>query len=256
MIELILDSGAFTAFNKKETIRIGDYEEYLQENKCWLKNYFNLDVLSDGEKSFINWIHLKANGLKPIPVFHIGTDEKYLKEYLKTEDYIAIGAIADMSTSKRLVSLERIWEDYLTDKKGFPKVKVHGFGLTSIRVMKRYPWYSVDSTSWVMFGRYGAILVPKTNKEKPVYDENPFIVSVSDRSPKRKNIGEHFQNFPENVKLKIEKYVNELGFSMEELSMVHHKRDLINMLYYIGVQNSIPEWPWQWKASLTNNTLF
>jgi len=31
------------------------------------------------------------------------------------------------------------------------------------------------------------------------------------------------------------------------VSNTHYLRDQINMLYYIGVQNSMPEWPWAWK---------
>jgi hypothetical protein len=33
--------------------------------------------------------------------------------------------------------------------------KVHGFGITSPWLVKRYPFYSVDSTSWKAGGRYG-----------------------------------------------------------------------------------------------------
>jgi hypothetical protein len=156
-------------------------------------------------------------------------------------------------------SLDRIWEDYLTGKDGMPLLKVHGFGLTSIRVMTQFPWYSVDSTSWVMFGRYGAILVPRSQNDKYIYDENPFIVTVSSKSPKQAEGGKHFKTYPIGVQNVILKYIEDMGFEIgieqeeqdgsisiveEGLSNVHYQRDMINMLYYLGVQEAMPEWPW------------
>ena len=261
--QLMLDSGAFSAYTQKTKIDIGDYIDYIKRNEKHLELYFNLDVIYDGGKSYMNWTHMRANGLvDTVPVYHIGTDERYLKKYIGLTDYIAIGAIADMSTSKRMESLDRIWKDYLTDSGGMPIGKVHGFGLTSLRVMKSYPWYSVDSTSWVMFGRYGAILVPKTSNGEYVYDENPHIVTVSSKSPKKKTKYAHYETMEENVQWEILKYIEDMGFNIgidhkledgtidvveEGVSNTHYLRDQINMLYYIGVQNSMPEWPWAWK---------
>ena len=264
--KLMLDSGAYSAYTQKTKIDLGEYIDYIHRNEDVYELYFNLDVLSDGGKSYMNWIHMRANGLDPVPVFHIGTDERYLKKYLSLTDYVAIGAIANLSTSERLKSLDNIWKDYLTDKAGMPTVKVHGFGLTSLRVIKGYPWYSLDSTSWVMFGRYGAILVPKSknNGNGYNYDENPFIVTVSSKSPKQSVADAHFNTLNKNVQDVILKYIEDMGFEMgleqeEEdgaiiatsivrtgLSNTHYLRDQINMLYYIGVQNSMPEWPWAW----------
>jgi len=270
--ELMVDSGAFSAFTQKKRIEIGEYIDYIKINSHLFQYYFNLDVIGNGEKSYNNWIHMRSNGLNPIPVYHIGTDEWYLKQYLQQVDYIALGAIADMSTERRLVSLDRIWMDYLTDFDGMPTVKVHGFGLTSIRVMRMYPWFSTDSTSWVMFGRYGAILVPKKSDGDYIYDENPFIVTVSSVSPKQSKIGHHFSTYSEEVQKSIIEYVKYMGFEIGEseyeindkgkmkektrikdgLCNVHYQRDQINMLYYIGVQNSLPKWPWQLNLKSTN----
>ena len=277
--KLMVDSGAYSAFTQKTKIDMDKYIEFIKKNEECLEVYFNLDVLSNGGKSYVNWIHMRANGLHPVPVYHIGTDEKYLEKYLKIIRHdtqfldkhqegpdIAIGAIANMSTDERLKSLDRIWQDYLTDSDGMPVLKVHGFGLTSIRVMRNYCWWSVDSTSWVMFGRYGAILVPRTIKGEYVYNDNPFIVTVSSKSPKVKEAGKHFCRYPKNVRKHILKYIHHMGFEIggeilswedgtpevevleEGLSNVHYQRDMINMLYYLGVQESMPKWPWAFKT--------
>ncbi len=268
---LALDSGAFSAHTQNKSIDIGSYIEYIKRNEKQLEVYFNLDVLGDCSKSYTNWIHMRSQGLCPVPVFHITEeprDLRFLERYLKMTDYIAIGAIANMSTNKRMESLDRFWEEHLTDSDGMPIAKVHGFGLTSIRVMKKYPWYSVDSTSWVMFGRYGAILVPKYSNGKYVYNENPFIVTVSSRSPNMKTRGKHFYTCSKEIQRTIIDYVHHMGFSIggsitnwdtedgrpeEEIveygvTNVHLQRDMINMLYFLGVQESLPEWPWAFKT--------
>ena len=35
------------------------------------------------------------------------------------------------------------------------KCKVHGLGITGKKVLQKYPFYSVDSTSWLVFQQYG-----------------------------------------------------------------------------------------------------
>lgn len=260
--QLMIDSGAYSAFTQKTTIDIGEYIEWVKRNEKHFEVYFNLDVLGDGSGSYTNWIYMRSCGLDPVPVFHITENERdirFLKRYLKMTDYVAIGAIANMSTSKRMESLNRIWEEYLTDSKGIPIARVHGFGLTSITVMKTFPWWSVDSTSWVMFGRYGAILVPRTKNHEYIYNENPFIVTVSDKSPKQREAGKHFRTYPSNAREKILDYIHAMGFRfglskegeviVEGVSNVHYLRDQLNMLYYLGVQESMPKWPWAWKPT-------
>jgi hypothetical protein len=47
------------------------------------------------------------------------------------------------------------------------KVRVHGLGVTRMPVLSRYPFYSVDSSTWLDAGMYGA---PTT--QEVVYDKN------------------------------------------------------------------------------------
>jgi len=46
--------------------------------------------------------------------------------------------------------LEEIFEKY-------PEHKFHGFGLTSFKLLRKFRWYSVDSTTWGQGGRFGRI---------------------------------------------------------------------------------------------------
>jgi len=57
-------------------------------------------------------------------------------------------------------TFKRIW----TRK---PGIKVHGFGCNASWAWLRYPWYSVDATTWVNGGKYGS-LVRKRKSHKPL----------------------------------------------------------------------------------------
>jgi hypothetical protein len=252
---------------QKKPIRIVEYAQFIRDNQDTINLCFNLDVIGDGELSYRNWCFLKRRGIAAIPVYHIGTDEKFLKLYMKETDYIAVGAISNISTVKRLESMDRVWTDYLVDSQGMPKLKVHGFGLTSIVIMRRYPFFSVDSTSWVQFSRYGIVLVPqRQNASTYVYDENPYKVNVSSRSPRKADAGEHITTFAKGTKIEILRYFRENGFRLghsefdaeeketkvrEGLCNNHLQRDLINMLYYLRVGETMQPWPWAFTA--TNN---
>ena len=48
--------------------------------------------------------------------------------------------------------LDITWSIILNKK---PKLKVHGFAVTGYDTMKRYPWYSVDSSSYQSLKRFG-----------------------------------------------------------------------------------------------------
>lgn len=242
---LLLDSGAYSAKTQNKRLDIDDYIDYIKANLDVFDKYFNLDVIGNGDKSYQNFAYMRMKGLKPIPVWHAETQTQFLELYLKDCKYIAIGAISVMSNERTIGSLDHIWKTFLTDSKGMPVCKVHGFGLTSVLIMTRYPWYSVDSTSWVQFGRYGVVLIPRTRQKKWTYLENPHIVTVSSKSPRIGTPGKHLNTYPENSQNKMVKYIESRGFTLEEVANNHLARDKINMLYYISVEQSMPEWPWK-----------
>ena len=107
-------------------------------------------MIGSPEGTWKNQMIMEKAGLKPLPCYHFGEDTKWLQRYIdKGYDYIALGGMVGRPRPALLQWLDTIWSDYLTDSKGMPIVKIHGFGMTSLRLMLRYPWYSVDSTSWV-----------------------------------------------------------------------------------------------------------
>ena len=114
--------------------------------------------------------------------------------------------------------LDRIWGDHLTNSDGTPKIKVHGFGLTAIPLMERYPWYSVDSSSWVQVSSNGSIMLP-----------NRKTVGVSNNSPSRKTKGQHITTVSEAERDTITAFITSMGYDVGLLSTSYKHRWCFNI---------------------------
>ena len=103
---------------------------------------------------------------------------------------------------------------YVTDTQGFPLNKWHGFAVTALKIMMRYPWYSVDSTTWCVYARCGVVMVPRWSpSEGFVYDENIFPIVFSNRSPSKLEVGgRHFDNLPAKIKEAVREYIHLQGY--------------------------------------------
>lgn len=218
---VLLDSGAYTAMRKGIVIDIDKYAQYVIEHGHEYANCFNLDSIGNAKQSYLNWLHLKKLGAKTIPVYHIGTPEKWLKRYLDQTDYIALGAIANLDTSQRMLSLGHIWKTYLVDEKGFPKVKVHGLGLTAIDIMVRYPWFSVDSFTPVISAVWGSILLPRVDAKGNPHFYDLFICKASDQAVHKKGMTNSFVNLPVRVQEIYKGWFEEYGF---DLGDIHYQK--------------------------------
>ena len=169
--DFFLDSGAFTAFNSKKTIDIDAYIAFLKKNN--IKTYAALDVIYDPIATAKNLAYMEASGLKPIPVFHYRTPLSELQKLISDHDYIALGGLVPLSMKKKELYS---WLDtcfsalYAPVRDG--KLKVHGFGVSNVEVLKRYPFYSVDSTSWKQGATFGNV-TDFTDGRMDNLDKNP-----------------------------------------------------------------------------------
>ena len=255
-ISLFLDSGAFSAFTKNVKIDINDYINFIKKYKKYFDVYANLDVIGDPEATLKNQNIMENAGLNPLPCFHYGEEIDYLKIYLDKYDYIALGGMVPISTNDLSVWLDDLFSNYIPYKK-----KIHGFGLTSHKLMFRYPWYSVDSTSWVIASRMGNIYVPKMRGGKYNYLEDAWKVTVSAQSTNRVEAGQHIESFSPRQKEEIMKYLEYKGFELGEndgdkvikagLCNDYKLRDEINIIYFLDLEKHFPEWPWKFEKKYT-----
>lgn len=214
-LSLFLDSGAYSAMSKGAKIDIYDYIDFINNHKEDITIYSNLDVIGDAEQTLKNQQIMEDAGLTPLPCFHRGEDWKYLHYYIKNYDYLALGGVAkDKDRSHLKQWMNDCWDIICDTPDRLPKVKVHGFAITSLEIMVKYPWYSADSTSWVLTGRFGSIYVPVYKNGKWVYDENTWKITVSSQSPGKKVEGQHFSTLSASQQRMILNYIESKGFKM------------------------------------------
>jgi hypothetical protein len=214
------------------------YIAFIKENEDTLDWYANIDIINNAEETYKMQKHLESKGLNPIPVYHFGEDLKWLKRYVKEYDYIALGGMVPLKESILIPGLDYIWDKFLTNRLGYPVVKVHGFAITAINLMFRYPWWSVDSTSAIVFSMYGIVLVPPLGRDGNWdYSKIGKKIAISDKSSAIKDgNGYHYENLSGFFKEKVDEYFRMIGASPEELSMSHPAREKANFQYYMAVE--------------------
>lgn len=231
--KVFLDSGAFSAHTLGVSIDLPTYCEYIKRNMdLWRVEdgavmASVLDGIGDPLQTYRNQLHMEALGAKPLPCFHVGEDERYLEWYVKNYDYITLGGMVGRSSKQLMIWLDRMWERYLIDGSGRPRLKVHAFGITAIPIMERYPWYSVDSSSWIQSAAFGSIYTP---------DWGPL--SVSEKSPSRHDAGQHATTLTAIEQDYVLQMLEAQGFTYERLSTVYESRAAYN-LWSFGVLNQM-----------------
>ena len=198
--DLFLDSGAFSAYKKKEVLDPVEYAKFIKQYQKDIFIYAGLDVIGDPITTWKNQKVLESMELNPLPCFHYKEPYKWLRRYVKKYDFIAIGGGAIISQDKTQLYqyLDECWNIIFSIN---PNLKVHGFGLQNEKLMKRYPWYSVDASSVHLIARFGGIYTPWGSVKI-----NPDVApkDLAWATPGRLNIVKDWVNF------------QSLGFSFEE----------------------------------------
>ncbi len=263
-----LDSGAFSQktkalqYHKKhgggrwdyyDTAEFWEYMEcyvqYVKKYKKALDIYANVDVIGNPDLSWRNQQWLESKGIKPLPVIHFGTDKdlKWLKHYVERK-YPIIGLGGMAVTGQRRFGT-RNWLntcfEYLCDNKShLPCVKIHGFGLTDFRMMTRYPFFCVDSTTWIKRGAFGEILVPRYVKGAFTFNRQPYILGVSDKHRALKAGGTHISALRKAERANVYEWLKIIDIDNTKLHDSNDERTKANTRFFCKLQDSMPKWPW------------
>jgi hypothetical protein len=248
-VDLMLDSGAFSAWNQGDEIKLKDYIRYLKDNHRFLWSYVNLDVLAPGAERYrtheavekaANQSHknlqiMKDAGLKPIPVYHQGESMSHLERMLKEgETYIGISARKDLMAAEQCKWLDSVFS-YISDTDGRPFVKTHGFGITRPGFLFRYPWYTVDSTTWSLSPGYGQIIVPISDSGKLDMTRPPTRCVISGVVHKTASSQKkQFEAMGERQQEAVRRFLeDEVGISVTEARYGTNMRRRAVLIYYI-----------------------
>ena len=283
---LFLDSGAHSLYTREvikkkhqkgyayyDTKEFWDYVDayaaFLKKYKSSIDYYVNVDVIFNPEMSWEVLKYMeKKHKLKPVPVIHHGTSLSWVERHLK-EGYelLGIGGLGQEVTS----SVYTRWGDQVFDlicdnPKRLPCVRAHGFAMTSYPLITRYPWWSVDSTTWVKAASYGSIYVPKKTKGEFNFKRKPLgAIYMSQESPKSKNLPKHYWSLSPTEKRTIEEWILSIDLPLGKIKegKIVEKgvftntriRQTANLRYFELLLKSLPEWPWSFNRRMKERLL-
>ena len=251
--KIFLDSGAYSWHSSlvKQGVEPtpAEEKEYLDryiafiikwKDRLWC--YANLDVVGDPVRSKANMDYMESKGVQPMRVFHYSPkqgDEKirevhygYLEHMVKNYEFIALGGGA--SEGLHGPKYMRRYGDPAFALIG-KDTKVHGFGIASFQLVKRYPFYSVDSTTWIRLSAFGNIFVPcfDMKKKEYRYDTKPKTVYVSELGLYKPTAKGHFEYMlTDEDKEYVLTYLEHINEKMEDCTNQYIARQRVNVRYY------------------------
>ena len=178
------DSGAFSFFNDKSfnpdtfdwESYVEEYVKWLKDNKDYIFSACNLDVDAYvGHQTVVRWNREHFEPLeKDMNIIYVahpnakgGGELDVLKEYCKKYDYVAVNE----GMAKNVSAI------YTMAKQ--TKTAIHGLAWTKPTILKDFPFFSVDSSSWVNYQKYGAT---------PVWDGKNFSQYDKDNKAIRRTL--------------------------------------------------------------------
>ena len=173
----LLDSGAFTFMNSfKGQINwkeyVDKYADFIIKND--IKYFFELDIDSligyDKVKELTRYLESKTQR-KCIPVWHKKRGIEEWKRLTEEYDYVAIGGLVTREIKKN----EYKYFKPLLNIAKKNNCKVHGLGFTNLKLLHKYHFYSVDSTSWLSGGRFGQLYIFKDDTLRQISFKNKRI---------------------------------------------------------------------------------
>lgn len=277
---IFVDSGAFSLYMKVKdksyfTLKEGSkFRRYCDRYAAFMKAMkgrvllANVDLIFDPDKTWeVQRYFEEEHGLTPIPVVHFRTPMTYIDRYIdatikvngksqRKYDLIGVGGFAFGGTG-RISWLDNFFIHICPKENDFkPVIRVHGFALTGWFSICRWPWWSVDSTTWFTTASFGGIYMPRWNNktEEWRYDRAPMVVQISDRSEMKSHRGKHHMSLAAAEKDLVEKWLNSIGKTLQEVSGEGNKtgrgedpsyiaRSFVNLTYFKNLEESRPEYP-------------
>jgi hypothetical protein len=224
--EVMLDSGAFTAFVKGKTLRVADlvatYDDALRQlpktlDAIWL---INLDVIPGEwgriaeekevkealDRSDDNFrILRKRYGDRVLPVYHQTEPMSRLMHVARQASFIGLGFRQDFAEAHRINCAEETVR--YAHGKG---ILVHGLATTGTGMLTRVPFDTVDSATWLYVAAMGKILC---------LDEKGKLraIPVSERSPAQRDWRGHYRTLPREEQRLVDGVLSETGTSITQV---------------------------------------
>lgn len=222
--KLLIDNGAFTVHRKGGVIDIDEYISWINENDEYVDYFIALDdipgkwgtprtieeLLHSPEKTWENYLYMYDRVKHPkklLPVFHQGENFKWLEQILLSgkPDYICISGNKELTNKQREVWYHQCY-NYI-DKLA-PGIKVHCLGSATISNVEKFPFTSMDSTTWIMVGANGNIL----------NEDGRSVIYVGDGG----------KSLTDLEAASVEKFLNRYNYTLQDVGTNYKARMLFN----------------------------
>ena len=149
---LFLDSGAFTAYTQGIDITLDGYIDWLYNGPYSIRQWdviTALDVIGNGPASYENAAEMQRQGINTLPVFHCGEDWKLLHRYCDEFEVVGLAATSGRTFKEKKWFMAKCFEECWPHK-------FHSFGWAAEDLLRKYPFYSADSSAYLTGGiRWG-----------------------------------------------------------------------------------------------------
>lgn len=277
---MLLDSAAFSVWTRGLSLDLDEYADYCHQafedgaisaaaSVDVIPGEFGRvpsdeEVLASASQGWENYLYLveerKLPTHKMLHIFHQGEDIKWLETLMKYNDdyvkgggeslYIGLSPANDRTTKQKAMWLDKIMP-YITHPDGSAKVKWHGFGVMATALLKRYPWFSTDATSWMRAGAFGAIRVPTTGR-KNNYLEGKVIVAVT-RETGQSQADKHYDGMSSQSQKVIRDYLATVGTTIDLCKQGDREglvaRQSANIAYWKRLEVELQTVDNRWKPS-------
>lgn len=242
-VEIMLDSGAFTAWNKGKVVELEPlvriYGELIEKyehglRKVWLINLDKIpgergrtatpdeidDAIRVSDENF-EILH-KHFGDRVLPVFHQNESKERLNAVCDMADYICVSPRNDVAEKFRIAWAAEVHTLLLTNGR---KTRTHGLATTGMTMLGNVDWFSADSAWWMQTAINGSIFYL-------AHDGDLRTIQVSERAGARKDAGQHYTTIPRAMQQVIEQRLAIHGMSIKEVAE-HHTPRFIACIYEV-----------------------
>ena len=247
--KLFIDSGAYSAWTKGKVINVDEYIDFLNTHDERIHIFAQVDIIPGvrhqipsteqvedaAGRTWKNYLYMREKLKSPdkcLYTFHVGEPIKYLKQALEWRDkkgnhipYIALGGMVGRPTTVRDNFISTVLDTISASSN--PTVKVHAFGMTSRRLLYKYPELtSADSTKWLKYAANGLI-------------QSEFMDSGVRIGCGSLHMQRHITHLPRQEKKRIDEVFQKRGLCIEDMIYSNANRLLYNIQYSIDLAEQI-----------------
>lgn len=170
-MKILIDSGAFTFFKdtKFHSKPLEWWEKYIENYVDFIKTHkenifacVELDIDSIvGSEKVDEWREkyfypLEEEGVKVIYLYHLDKDLQHFESLCRRHSYVGFSYIELKNTLETQDERDYLVQEIFNIAKKY-KTAIHGFAITGNRLLLSYPFFSADSTSYLIGAQFGKI---------------------------------------------------------------------------------------------------